>query len=116
MNGAICSISLSTSPCAGDHREAGNVVDRLFRIELGALAARPVENVDQMALQVEQAELEHGEQADRPRADDDDVRLDGRSWLRIMRSRSIMQRSCAKSQYSAAAHAKTRSRYRRTSA
>ena len=55
---------------AGDVGNAGNVVDRLFRIELGALAADLVENVDEMALHVEQAELEHGEQAARPGADD----------------------------------------------
>ncbi len=35
---------------AGDDGQARNVVDRLFRIELGALPARPVEDVDQMAL------------------------------------------------------------------
>ena len=48
----------------GDHRKARNVVDRLFRIELGALPARPVENVDDMAFEIEQPELEHGEEAD----------------------------------------------------
>ena len=37
---------LVDQPLAGDHRVAGNVVDRLLGIELGALAARPVENVD----------------------------------------------------------------------
>ena len=56
-----------------DHREARNVVDRLLGIELGALAARFRQNVDQMRLDVEQAEFEHGEQADRPGADDRDV-------------------------------------------
>ena len=75
LNGRICSISLSTSPCAETLGQAGNVVDRLFRIELGALPARAVENVDQMAFEVEQAELEHGEQPARARADDDDIRL-----------------------------------------
>src|SRR4051812_14925234 len=43
-------------------RNAGNVVDRLFRIELGALAADLVEDVDEMRLHVEKAELEGGEQ------------------------------------------------------
>ena len=56
---------------------AGNVVDRLFGIELGALAARAVEDVDQVALQIDQPELEHGEQADGAGADDDDVGFDG---------------------------------------
>ncbi len=64
-------------PMSGDVRNAGNVVDRLLRIKLGALPADLVEDVDQMRLDVEQAELEHREQADRPRADDHDVGLDG---------------------------------------
>ena len=55
---------------AGDHGEAGNVVDRLFGVELRALAARLAEDVDQMRLDVEQAEFEHGEEADRPHPDD----------------------------------------------
>ena len=54
----------------GDDREAGNVVDRLLRIEFGALAAGARQNVDEMAPDVEQAEFEHGEQADRAGADD----------------------------------------------
>ena len=61
---------------AGDVGDAGNVVDRLFRIKLGALAADLVEDVDQVRLDIEQAELEHREQADRPRADDQNVGLD----------------------------------------
>ena len=64
-------------PDAGDVGDAGHVVDRLFRIELGALAADLVEDVDQVRLDVEQAELEHREQADGPRADDQHVGLDG---------------------------------------
>ena len=55
---------------AGAVRHRRDVVDRLVGIELGALAARPVEVVDQVALDVEQAGLEHREQADRPGADD----------------------------------------------
>ena len=47
----------------GDERDAGNVVDRLFRIELGALPADLVEDVDQVGLDVEQPELEYREQA-----------------------------------------------------
>ena len=39
-----------------------NVVDRLLWIELGALAARLVEDVDKMASQIEKAQLEDGEQ------------------------------------------------------
>ena len=36
-------------PLAGDDRKAGNVVDRLLRIEFGALAADLGQDVDQMA-------------------------------------------------------------------
>ena len=62
---------------SGDDGQARNVVDRLFRIKLGALPAGPVEDVDQMRLDVEQAELEHREQADRACADDQHVGFDG---------------------------------------
>ena len=61
---------------AGDVGNARNVVDRLLRIELGALAADLVEDVDDMRLHVEQAELEHREQPARSRADDQHVGLD----------------------------------------
>ena len=76
LNGLICCIKRVGQAVAGDVGDAGNVVDRLFRIELGALAADLVEDVDQMRLDVEQAELEHREQADRPRANDHNVGLD----------------------------------------
>ena len=66
---------LVDQPLRRDHRPAGNVVDRLLRIELGALPARPVEDVDQVALQVEQAKLEHGEQPAWAGANDDDIRF-----------------------------------------
>ena len=61
----------------GDDRQAGDVVDRLFRIKLGTLPAGLVEDVDDVRLDVEEAELEHRKQADRPGADDDGIRLDG---------------------------------------
>ena len=54
---------------------SGNVIDGLFRIKLRALAADLVENVDEMRLHIEQAEFEHREQANRPRADDHNVGL-----------------------------------------
>ena len=57
-------------------RNAGNVVDRLFRIELGALAADLVEDVDQMRLHVEQAQFEHGEQAAGARANNQHIGFD----------------------------------------
>ncbi len=41
---------------AGDDGQAGNVVDRLFRIKLGALTAGPVEDVDQMGFEIQQAQ------------------------------------------------------------
>ena len=52
---------------AGDDGQPGNVVDRLLGIELGALAAGPVENVDDVAFDVDEAELEHGEKPARGR-------------------------------------------------
>ena len=64
---------------AGDDGQARNVVDRLFGIKLGALAARPVEDVDQMAFEIQQPQLEHGEQADGARADDGDIGFDCRA-------------------------------------
>ena len=65
-------------PLAGDDRQSRNVVDRLFGIQLGALAAGLVQDVDDVGLDVDQAQLEHGKQPDRPRADDDGIRLDDR--------------------------------------
>ena len=62
---------------AGDDRKARNVVDGLLGIELGALPARPVEDVDQMGLEVQKTQLEHGEQPDRARADNGDICFDG---------------------------------------
>src|SRR3954470_22121403 len=61
---------------AGDVGNAGNVVDRLFRVKLGALAADLVEDVDQVALHVEEAELKDREQANRAGADDERVGRD----------------------------------------
>src|SRR5262245_4224644 len=58
-------------------RQRRDVIDRLVGIELGALAARMRERVDDLALHAEQAELEHRKEADRPRADDDAFGADG---------------------------------------
>jgi hypothetical protein len=60
----------------GNHGKAGDVVDRLLGIELGALAAGPIENVDDMGLDIDKAELEHGEQPDRACAYDHGIGLD----------------------------------------
>jgi hypothetical protein len=40
------------------------------------LPTRPVEDVDQMRLQVEQPKLKHGKKPNRARPDDCDIRLD----------------------------------------
>ena len=58
-----------------DAGKARDVVDRLLGIERRALAAGIVEHVDDVAAQPHHAAFEHGEQADGPRAYDDDVGL-----------------------------------------
>jgi hypothetical protein len=58
-------------------RQRRDIVDRLVGIELRALAARVRERIDDFAFHAEQAELEHREEADRPRADDDAFGADG---------------------------------------
>jgi hypothetical protein len=62
---------------AGDHRQARNVVDRLLGIELGALPADLLKDVDEMGLHVEQAEFEHGKETARAGANDEYVSFDG---------------------------------------
>ena len=61
---------------AGDDRQGGNVIDRLFRIKFGALAAGLAEDVDHMGLDIEQAEFEHSEQPDRAGTDNERVGFD----------------------------------------
>ena len=56
-----------------DRGVGGDVVDRLFRIERGALPARLGQRVDQHRTEFEHAELEGGKQAGGARADDGDV-------------------------------------------
>ena len=63
-------------PLRAGHGDARNVVNRLFRIKLGALPADLVEDVDEMRFHIEQAKLEHSKQADRAGADNDNVRFD----------------------------------------
>ena len=77
-------------PVPGDVGNAGNVVDRLLGIELGALAADLVEDVDEVRLDVEQAELEHGEKPHRPRADNENVGFNGLTHLYSLRSSSCL--------------------------
>ena len=66
-NGLICASRRFDVALRGDVRHAWDVVDRLLRIKLRALAADLVEDVDEMRLHVEQAELKHCEQPDRGR-------------------------------------------------
>lgn len=60
-----------------DDGQTRNVIDRLLGVELCALPARPVQNVHQVRLEIEQTQLEHGEKPDRACSDDGDVCLDG---------------------------------------
>ena len=76
---------------AGDDGEAGNVIDRLFRIQLGALAAGLGQYVDEMRLDVEQAQLKHRKQADWPRADNDNIRLDNFRHVSTQKSAGLRQ-------------------------
>jgi hypothetical protein len=62
---------------AGAHGHGRDVVDRLVGVQLDALAAGVAQRVDDVGLDLEQAEFEHLEQADRAGADDDGVGFDG---------------------------------------
>ncbi len=59
----------------GTYRHGGNVVNRFVGVEFDTLPARVSQGVDDVGLDLQQAELEHLEQADRARADDDGVRF-----------------------------------------
>src|SRR5262245_65333707 len=76
---------------AGAHGDARDVVDRLLGIKLGALTADLVEDVDEMRLHVEEAELEHREQPAGPRPDDEHVSLDGLSQVGVSHKSSASQ-------------------------
>src|SRR3546814_4197011 len=56
-----------------DARVAGDVVDRLFRVERRALAADHLQGVDHVAAELQHAALEDREKADRPGAYDGDI-------------------------------------------
>ena len=77
INGGVAEV------VAGDDGQAGNVVYRLFRRKFGALPARAIQDVDQIALEIEQPQLENGEQADGACADDHNVCLVGGSHGRV---------------------------------
>ena len=57
----------------GANRQPRNVIDGFLGIKLGALAARPVEDIDHMRFQLGEAKLKHREEADRPRANNNDI-------------------------------------------
>src|SRR4029450_12084391 len=61
---------------AGDVRQSRDVVDRLLRIKLRALATDLVKDVDDVRLHVEQAKLEYREQPAWSGTDDQHVGLD----------------------------------------
>ena len=58
-------------------RQRRDVVDRLVRVELGALAAGMRQRIHDLAFHAEEPELENREQSDRTGADDHAFRLDG---------------------------------------
>src|SRR3546814_5927692 len=60
-----------------DARVAGDVVDRLFRVERRALAADHRQGVDHVAAELQHAALEDREKADRPGAYDGDISGEG---------------------------------------
>ena len=55
---------------------AGDVVNWLFRIQRGALAAHFGQCIDQHAGELQHPEFEHREQANRACADDRNIRID----------------------------------------
>ncbi len=95
-----------------DSRIAGNVVDRLFRIERGALSAGRWQRVEHMAAHVEHAAFEDREKPDRSGADDRDVTALGivahvdppyASACRARAARKQMLRALASGIYNASA-------------
>ncbi len=55
---------------ARDNRQGRNLIDLLFRIKLGSLPAGTVENIDDMALDIQQAKFKNRKQTARARAND----------------------------------------------
>src|SRR3989337_2030370 len=58
---------------SGADRDAWDVIDRLLGVKLGALPARPVENVHDLGFQLGKAELKDGEQTHGARANNNNV-------------------------------------------
>ena len=78
----ICSSSRSVISCPVTIGKPGNVVDRLVGIELPALAAGLVEDVDDVRLDVDEPQLENRKEANGAGTDNDGIRLDrsARLW------------------------------------
>ena len=62
---------------AGAGRNRRNVVDRLVGVQLNRLAARVGQRIDDVRLDLQQAEFKHLKQADRACAHDDGIGFDG---------------------------------------
>ncbi len=60
---------------AGADRDARDIVDRLVRVELGALPAGLTNGVNDLGFEPQEAEFEHLEQTARPGANYDDISL-----------------------------------------
>ena len=74
MEGSGLLLQLGDQLGGVDRGIAGDVVDRLLRIERRALPAGHVEGIDHMAVHLQHAAFEDREEADRPRADDANIR------------------------------------------
>src|SRR5262249_861203 len=75
MKGFRLRLELADQVGGVDGRISRDVIDRLFRIERGALTPRHVEGVHDMAFHLQHAAFDHGKEPHRSRADDADIRL-----------------------------------------
>ncbi len=75
VEGGDLLLQIVGQPLTGDVRNAGNVVDRLLWIEFRALAARARQDVHEMRLDIQEAQLEDRKEAGGPGADDEHVGL-----------------------------------------
>jgi hypothetical protein len=57
----------------GADRNGGNIIDGFFGVKLGALPARSIKNIHQMAPDAKQPQFKHGKQPNRAGADDDHI-------------------------------------------
>jgi len=62
---------------AGAHRHGRNVVNRLVRVQFHALATHRRQGIDDVGLDFKETQFEYLEQADRARADDHGIGIDG---------------------------------------